>query len=59
MRSPAEYDGIVMKRPGPHIQKGTTMTPPEVFDLGTDDLATRSTLEHLGEAVEQFDTVGD
>lgn len=35
------------------------MTPPEVFDLGTDELATTSTLEHLGEAVEQFESVGE
>lgn len=34
-------------------------TPPEVFDLGIDDLATSSTLEHLGEAVEQFESVGE
>lgn len=34
-------------------------TPPEVFDLGTDDLVTRSTFEHLGEAVEQFETLGE
>jgi len=34
-------------------------TPPEVFDLGTDDLATTSTLEHLGDAVEQFEAVGE
>lgn len=33
--------------------------PPEVFDLGTDDLATSSTLEHLGEAVEQLENVGE
>lgn len=34
-------------------------TPPEVFDLGTDDLATTSTWEHLGEAVEQFESIGE
>lgn len=34
-------------------------TPPEVFDLGTDELATSSTLEHLGEAVEQFESAAE
>lgn len=34
-------------------------TPPEVFDLGTDDLATSTTLEHLGDAVEYFESAGE
>jgi hypothetical protein len=34
-------------------------TPPEVFDLGTDELATSSTLEHLGDGVEQFEAVSE
>jgi hypothetical protein len=33
--------------------------PPEVFDLGTDELATSSTLEHLGEAVEHFESASE
>lgn len=42
------------------MRKATAMhTPPEVFNLGTDELATSSTLEHLGEAVEQFENVTD
>jgi hypothetical protein len=34
-------------------------TPPEVFDLGTDELVTGGTFDHLGEAVEQFESVGE
>lgn len=34
-------------------------TPPEVFNLGTDDLVTRSTLDSLGENVEQFESIGE
>lgn len=35
------------------------MTPPEVFDLGTDDLMTRGTFDTLGDAVEQFEAIGE
>lgn len=34
-------------------------TPPAVFDLGTDELATESTLEHVIDGVEQFGSVAD
>lgn len=29
-------------------------TPPEVFDLGTDELATTTSLEHVEEAFTEF-----
>jgi hypothetical protein len=34
-------------------------TPPAVFDLGTDELATESTLEHVIDGVESFESVTD
>ncbi len=34
-------------------------TPPEVFDLGTDELATSSTLEHVSDGVEQFEAASE
>jgi hypothetical protein len=34
-------------------------TPPAVFDLGTDELATSSTLEHVVDGVEQFGHVSE
>jgi hypothetical protein len=34
-------------------------TPPAVFDLGTDELATESTLEHVIDGVETFESVND
>jgi len=34
-------------------------TPPAVFDLGTDELATSSTLEHVIDGVEQLEHVTD
>jgi hypothetical protein len=37
----------------------TPPTPPAVFDLGTDDLATQRTLEQVSDGVEQFGHVSD
>jgi hypothetical protein len=37
----------------------TPPTPPAVFDLGTDELATSSELDHVVDGVEQFGHASD